>query len=288
MRPKKILCLFTAAVLAFMGGCAKKQQKTQLSEVADGTTVYCFQAGKADAHLIYNNESAVLIDCGEKGFGKHIKAYMDEHGIDKLDYLIITHFDKDHVGGAAKVMREFEIGKVLQSNSPKESEEYTEYTEQLAANNWEPVTVRERMSFSVGGMDITVDPPVQERYEIDESNNSSLITEITIGEKSMLFVSDAQDERLAEYTSVNEKKYDFLKVPYHGRYQKNLQAFIKDVEPSLAVITSSEEEPEDSEALVMLQKAGADVFLTRTAPVIVRCDGQKIAAGYDEQAEVQK
>ena len=213
---------------------------------------------------------------------------MDEHGIDKLDYLIITHFDKDHVGGAAKVMREFEIGKVLQSNSPKESEEYTEYTEQLAANNWEPVTVRERMSFSVGGMDITVDPPVQERYEIDESNNSSLITEITIGEKSMLFAADAQDDRLAEYTSVNEKKYDFLKVPYHGRYQKNLQAFIKDVEPSLAVITSSEEEPEDSEALVMLQKAGADVFLTRTAPVIVRCDGQKIAAGYDEQAEVQK
>lgn len=280
---KRLLCGITAAALAFLGGCTKKAEHTEISEVQGGTTVYCFQAGKADAHLIYNDGCAVLIDCGEKGFGKHITAYMEEHGIESLDYLIITHFDKDHVGGAAKVMREMEIGAVLQSNSPKESEEYTEYTEQLAASKLEPVTVSERMSFTVGGMEVTVDPPAQEEYAVDPSNNSSLITEISIGEKAMLFAGDAQDDRLAEYTSANDKHYDFLKVPYHGHYQKNLQAFVKDVSPSLAVITSSDDEPEDDDAVNILQHEGAEVYLTREAPVIVRCDGTKIACAYDKE-----
>ena len=86
--------------------------------------VYCFSAGKADAMLLYTDNSAVLIDTGRKGFGKEILAYLEAEGISSLDKMIITHFDKDHVGGAAKLLHNIPIGEVLQSNYPKESEEY--------------------------------------------------------------------------------------------------------------------------------------------------------------------
>ncbi|MCR5540954.1 MAG: MBL fold metallo-hydrolase [Ruminococcus sp.] len=278
---KKFLCIAAAALSAFMSGCTTKTNKVDIKDISDGLTIYSFQAGKADAELIYGDDWAVLIDCGEKGFGKHIVAYMEEKGIKKLDYLIITHFDKDHVGGAAKVLKSCEVGAVLQSNSPKESEEYDNYLEELKNKNMTPQTVRDELTFTLGDAKFTVDPPAQEVYEKEPSNNSSLITEVTLGEVNMLFAGDAENDRLAEFTANNDKVYRFVKVPYHGHWQKQLKPFAEDIKAEIAVITSSEEEPEDKETTALFEKLGAEVFLTRTDSVIVKCDGKNIAACYN-------
>ena len=277
---RRFFCVLTAALTLWLSGCAVKTKKADINEIGEGLTVYSFKAGKADAHLIYGEDWAVLIDCGEKGFGKNILKYMQENGIERLDYLVITHFDKDHVGGAAKVLKDAEVGAVLQSNSPKGSGEYDNYLDALEEKGITPVTVRERVSFTPGGAEFTVDPPQREVYQKEPSNNSSLITEIVYGKRSFLFAGDAQDERLAEYTAANDKTFDFVKVPYHGHWQKELAPFAESVKASVAVITSSDKEPEDQETVVLFERTGAEVFQTRTADVIVRCDGEDIAAAY--------
>ncbi|WP_295125233.1 MBL fold metallo-hydrolase [Ruminococcus sp.] len=279
---KKYFCIVMAALTALLAGCTQKTETKDISEIGEGLTIYSFNAGKADAHLIYSDDWAVLIDCGEKGFGKTITAYMQENGIEKLDYLIITHFDKDHVGGAAKVLKEWEVGAVLQSNSPKDSDEYENYLKALENKQMTAETVRERMNFTLGEAQFTVDPPRQEVYEKDPSNNSSLITEVTLGEVNMLFAGDAEDDRLEEYTASVDKVYSYVKVPYHGHWQKNLTAFADKVKAKIAVITSSDAEPEDNETVVLFEKQGAEVFRTRTGDVIVKCDGTDIAAAYDK------
>ncbi|WP_074833221.1 ComEC/Rec2 family competence protein [Ruminococcus albus] len=278
---KKFLCIAAAALTAFMSGCTAKTNKVSIDEVGKGLTIYSFKAGKADAELIYGDDWAVLIDCGEKGFGKHITAYMEEQGIKKLDYLIITHFDKDHVGGAAKILRSCEVGTVLQSNSPKESEEYDNYLEELKNQGITAQTVREDMTFTLGEAVFTIDPPAQEAYEKEPSNNSSLITEVTLGDVNMLFAGDAENDRLAEFTQNNNKTYRFVKVPYHGHWQKQLKPFAQSIKAEIAVITSSDEEPEDKDTVDLFKKCGAEVFLTRTDSVIAKCDGKNIAAEYD-------
>ena len=279
---KKFLCIIMAALTAIMSGCAVKTEKVGIDEIGDGLTIYCFKAGKADAHLIYGDDWAVLIDCGEKGFGKHIVAYMEDNSIKKLDCLIITHFDKDHVGGAAKVLRDCEVGRVIQNDRSKVSEEYDEYLETLANKGITAETVTERTSFTLGETEFTVDPPAQESYEKNDSNNSSLITEVTLGEVNMLFTGDAENKRLAEYGQTNDKTYRFVKVPYHGHWQKELTPFAEKVKADIAVITSSDQEPEDKESVVLFEKCGAEVFCTRTAGVTVKCDGKNIAAEYDK------
>ena len=268
------------ALIALLCGCGKSAPDGAEAEgeaaAGTGLEVYCFSAGKADAFLLYTEGSAVLIDCGEKGFGKEILARLEEAGIESLDYLIITHFDKDHVGGAAKVINNIPVGAVLQSNCPKDSEEYEKYLTALANAGIEPVTVRESMAFTLDGVAYTVDPPRKEDYNSDDSNNSSLIVSVKNGENDLLFMADAQNDRIAEFLATDRTDYDFLKFPYHGHWQETLPELIASVKPEYTVITSSEAEPEDAETLSLLKEAGAAVYLTRNGPILLHCDGTDI------------
>lgn len=278
---RKLLILFMT--LALLCGCSigggtppADESLPPPPKVSEEVYVYCFNAGKADAHLIYNSQFAVLIDCGEKGFGKVIAEKLGELGIKKLDMLIVTHFDKDHVGGAAKVLRSVGVGQVIQSNSPKDSEEYREYTAQLAESGITPVTLRERLSRQLGSIDVTVYPPARESYPKDPSNNSSLITLVRCGECSMLFAGDAEDDRLYEFMQTVKGGFDLLKVPYHGHQTKRTAEFLKYASPKLAVITSSDEMPEDAKTVEQLQALGTEIYLTREGAVSFRCDGKNI------------
>ena len=246
------------------------------SSEASALTVHCFSAGKADAFLLYTQDSAVLIDCGEKGFGKEILAYLEEAGIGRLDCLIVTHFDKDHVGGAAKVLNSFPVDTVLQSNCPKDSEEYEKYCKALSNASLTPVTVRETLRFTLDGVIYSVDPPRKDDYSRDDSNNSSLIVSVWQGDTGLLFTGDAQDERLQEFLSSNRSEYTLLKVPYHGRWQETLPELIRAVRPACAVITSSDSLPEDPKTLALLSDAGVETYLTRQGAVTLYCDGTGI------------
>lgn len=276
---KRITALITAAALLF-SGCSSGEKTYELT---DGKlNIYIFSAGKADAALFYTDSHAVLIDCGEKGFGKEILAFMDENDIDSLDCMIITHFDKDHVGGAAKILGSVEVGQVFQSNCPKDSEEYEKYVKRLDECGITPQTVRETVEVNFGAANFIIDPPAQETYETDPSNNSSLITTVELGYCTMLFAGDAEDDRMAEFTQANEIDCDLLKVPYHGHYQDGLKSFVESVDPEYAVMTCSDEEPEDEKTVKLLKKAGAKTFVTRKNAVRVSCDGVEVTVEYDD------
>ena len=273
----------TLSVSVLLSACASSPKKEEGS--ADGTEseaaaeleVHFFDAGKADAILLTTENSAVLIDAGEKGFGKTILSYLEEKGITRLDYLMITHFDQDHVGGAAKVLNNLPVGTVLQSNYPKDSEEYEKYVKALSNAGIEPQTVQESLSFVLDGVSYSVDPPHQEKYSEDASNNSSLIVSVTNGADSFLFTGDAETERLSEFLDSNRTTYDVLKVPHHGKDEELLPALIQSVSPAWAVITSSEEEPESAAVTEALEQAGVTVLLTRNGAVTFRSDGMQLS-----------
>ena len=277
---RRLLALFLSLALLALAGCAVGERPSSAAAVTDepfdGLEVTVLDAGKADAILLTTAESAVLIDAGEKGFGKTILAYLEEQGVEKLDYLIVTHFDKDHVGGAAKVINNISVGTVLQSNSPKDSDEYEKYVKALANAGIEPVTVRETLTFTLGGVTYTVDPPVRETYADDPSNNSSLIVSVVNGADSFLFTGDAQTARLAELLDGDVSGVDVLKLPHHGQDEPLLDALLSATRPAYAVITSSDEEPESAATVAALERAGATVLLTRNGAVTLRSGGNGV------------
>ena len=271
-RRRRLAALLLAAAL-LLTGCAAAVPAPAPAPAAGTLELHVFDAGAADAILLRTENSAVLIDAGEKGFGKTILAYLAEQGVDALDYLIVTHFDKDHVGGAAKVLNSIPVKAVLQSNQPKDSDEYENYVEALRGAGIEPVTLRETDTFSLDGVSYTVDPPRQSAYAQDSSNNSSLIVSVRYGDTGILLPGDAQTLRLAEFLDANTTTYDVLKLPHHGRDEPLLEALLASVKPTYAIITSSEEEPESGAVLAALEQAGVRTLLTRNQSVTLYSDG---------------
>ena len=245
-------------------------------EDAGKLKLYFFELGKADAFIIYNNKTTILIDTGAKGDGKDILQYMENNNITKIDYMFITHFDQDHVGGANKVLGNTKVGQIYTSNYPKESEEYTSFMSRAEEKKIPNTVLRENLTFEENGIKVEVNVPVKDLYEVDPSNNSSLIIRITYGENSFLFMGDAEEERIREYLATTPEPCDVLKVPYHGNYMGCLSELVDAVKPKYAVITSSKEEKEADETKDLLSSKNVDVKRTRKGSVFMQSDGKEI------------
>ena len=263
----KLLALSLALLLflTLLPGCGKSPE---------GMELYFFAAGKADAILITAPGAAVMVDTGEKGLGKEILDYLEEKGIGKLDALILTHFDKDHVGGAAKLLSGIPIDRVIQSNVPRDSGEYRDYVRALERAGLEAETPREPLTLSLGDLEIMVDPPKQEEYEKDPSNNSSLIVSVRYGDTSALLTGDAEEERLAEWLEQEPGHYDLIKMPHHGSWEQPLSELLALTEPQYAVLTDSEREPAAEKTIALLTSFRAETFSTKDGALLFRSDGE--------------
>lgn len=252
----------------------KVRDEIDFSEENPHVKATFFDVGKGDAILIETGKHTVLIDTGYDDTAKVILNYMEKQDIRHLDYLILTHFDKDHVGGADWILREVETGTVLQPDYESDGGQYREYEETVEAEGYSPVPVTETMSFSLDDVDFLIYPPQQKSYE-EEDNDFSLVTSMACGKVCFLFAGDCEKERLKELLQQEEFAlvHDVLKVPHHGRKEKNSEEFIKAVSPKAAVITDSKEKPADEEVCRALEEAGAEVYFTEDGTVTCLCDG---------------
>ena len=229
-----------------------------------------------DAILLTLDGTNILIDAGLNKTGKEIAAYLEERGIGRIDLMLITHFDKDHVGGADKVLESAEIGRIVCPDYPGENKQYEQFVKAAEECGIGPETLCADTDIGFGPLALHIDVPEQ-NYE--DENDMSLVTTVQYGDCALLFAGDAESPRLAELLEDGVDMCGFLKVPHHGRIEKLSPQFIQAVRPKLAVITCSEAEPEDELLVQLLRDAGAEVRLTREGAVRVYCDGKDIRFG---------
>ena len=237
--------------------------------------IHFFNAGKADAMIVSIDDKYMMKETGEESLSDEILRYFKNNNITKLEYLIITHFDKDHVGSASKIIDNIEIGSVLQSNYPKDSDYYTNYLTSLENKNITPTTISKDYNISLNNLDITVNGPTK-IYDSNESNNSSLIVSIKYNNNSFLFMGDSQNARIKDFIENNTEKYDFLKVPYHGNYQKRLDNLLENTSPKYGVLTCSNTEGCEEETIKLLNNYNVKYYLTKNGSITVLSNGNKI------------
>lgn len=271
---------------------------------SDILQIYTFNVGKADAFLIKTKNFTVMIDTGENKHGAEIAAFLSEKNITVIDYLIITHFHKDHIGGAHIIIDNITVNEIIVPNYGKESKHYERFVSAAEKTGTEINVIKETTEFMTDGAKFIVYPPQSEYYyfkdvdsdddEDDDNaeelngnnvgeNDYSLVITINHGNNNFLFTGDAKSKRLEEILSIEDiinTEYDFLKVPHHGRYNKKSIDFIKMVKPQYAVITCSEKDPPNKKIISALAEMGAEIYYTVNGDIYCVSNGESLLIKY--------
>lgn len=276
----KPIMLLILGVFCILCSCREQtansiDREISIPPVTGNFYISILDIGKADAVILYSGNSTAIIDCGEKGDGKDILEYLSKKNIQYIDYLFITHFDKDHVGGAAKLISNINIGKIITPQYNGSNEEYAEYIKTVKAENIIPAELTDEMIFTLNDVLFEVFPPQKAVYK-EGDNDYSLVISVSHGENKFLFAGDAEEERLSELWGQLILKHDFLKVPHHGRLNSNTKRFLENVNPQYAVITCSEKNPPDNRVIDILNGLNSSVYLTKDGNVEAVSDGERI------------
>lgn len=258
---------------------SKSGQKSEQSVPVTGdVTITALDVGKADALIVRTEHTVTVIDTGEKSDGKKIEKFLTKQGIEAIDTLIITHFDKDHVGGAARLVNRMNIHTIYVPDYDTDSDAYANFIEK-AQENGNTLTVlqaKEMLEWQADDAAMTLYAAEEKSYGQNEENDFSLALHMRHGENTFLFAGDAEDKRMQELIGLELGRVDFLKFPYHGNYLSKTEAFLDAFQPKVSVVCCSKKEYADPATVATLEKRGVETYYTNDGAVTVTSDGKTL------------
>ena len=150
---KLLPILLSLALLLSLTGCGRSDAG------ANSMTVLYLDVGKADCTILTDGAHTVLIDCAETDDGETILSVLKENRISQIDLLIVTHFDKDHIGGVPEVLSSFSVLHVIEPDyAPEnpEAEAYTAYRAALELASITPEAVSDALDVTLGDMQLSI------------------------------------------------------------------------------------------------------------------------------------
>ena len=254
----------TAAVLAallLLTGCGGTAAEENPKEDSRGLEVVFFDVGKGDCILVSMGGEHLLIDAGYEETSGGITKELLSRGVDSLDAMIVTHYDKDHVGGAAEIAQKIPVGTFYLPDYIGDEDKCGDLLEMIEEENLQAVRVSEDTEVTLGEAAVRIDAALVP-YDPEEKNDNdaSLIVEILYGEDEWLLPGDIEKDAVEVWLDSHAGNYDVLKLPHHGKKEKYSKAFLESVSPGIAVITDSDEEDASDKILKDLEKNDAKVF----------------------------
>lgn len=278
---KRILALILPAFLMLFGFASGAQQADTVKAAGGNNRleVHFMDVGQGDATLIMTDGHAMLIDAGNNGKGTAVQNYLQKQGIKKLDYVIGTHPDADHIGGLDVIIYKFDCGKVLLPDYQKNTKTYDEVEDTLKAKSYRAAHPAAGDTYQLGDAVFTVTAPADKKF--DNANDYSIAVRLEYGKNAFLFVGDAEEDSENEMLkSKQDISADVYKVSHHGSKTGTSEEFLEKVDPKYAVISCGEDNSyghPHAEVLNLLRREGVQVFRTDEQGTIVAVsDGRKI------------
>jgi competence protein ComEC len=231
--------------------------------------------GQADSAFITIGEKTMLIDAGNDSDGDYIVQFLTDQGISKIDYLIGTHIDEDHIGGMDEVINAFEIGHLYMPYSTSDKTTYKNVKSAIEKKGSKIENVKIGDNFKLDSVACKV--MSVDNTEKESSNDSSIVMQLTYKNNKFLFMGDLSE---TGESKINWEDVDVLKVGHHGSNSSSSESFLKQVKPEYSVISDGVDNkyghPGES-TLKRLNNIGTAIFRTDTQGTIwITSDGDNI------------
>ena len=206
--------------------------------------IHFIDVGQGDAMLIITpHKRAIMLDTGgsvnsDFDLGKRVDLpYLRHYGVTQLDYLILSHSDADHAGGAKTILAEIPVNHLIIAD-----EDLTNYAKilqlPLQSNILQnAIVAKDNLQFTVDGINFSFLNP--KTFAAKSSNEASNVLKLSYRNFSALFTGDlttaGEQALLSTQADLNAT---ILKVAHHGSKTSSSEEFLNAVRPQFAIISA--------------------------------------------------
>jgi beta-lactamase superfamily II metal-dependent hydrolase len=246
--------------------------------------MHVIDVGQGDSILLIGpGGSTMLIDGGEKNSGS--LAYLKANGISRINKMVETHTDADHIGGLVDVLNALPVDEVIATGATANTKTYEQLLDGIAKSKAKYTEVHRGDKIALDGMSFLVlNPGVNDK--IKDANDSSIVLRTEYGPTSFMLTGDA--EKQAEnrmLASGLPLQATILKVGHHGSSTSSSPAFLQAVQPKVAIYSAGLNNKyghPSKTTITNLTKIGAQIYgAIDRGTVTVIADSQ----GYTSQTE---
>jgi competence protein ComEC len=303
------IILFTVVLL--LAGCSgsapadiSTPEPTSTATAAETTTaangtveVHYINVGQSVSTLVVGpTGETMLIDTGHfTDDGEYVLQYLQRHDISRIDHLVVSHNDADHIGGNAAIIEYYEteasgIGAIYDPGITASTKTYEGYLDAVEEHDVTLYETREGDSIRFEGVDTQVLGPPEPYLDNDGRNENSIVLKLTHGETSFLLTGDAEDDQEAylvdEYG--DQLQATVLKAGHHGSSSSNSGELLSAVQPKAVVISSAYDSqyghPTD-EVLQRLHDRSIPAYWTAThGDIVLVSDGAGVSVRTQQAA----
>ncbi len=197
--------------------------------------MHLLDVGQGDSILLqFANNHQMLIDGGpDDAVINELRTVMPP-GDDQIEWVVLSHADKDHLGGLLVVLEAYQVQNVFLNDLSASSRLQENWLSLLQAEGARVIEVKERQGVAIAGGEGLFLPPLKSR----DRNNDSLVLRLELEGITLLFTGDIETEREAELLDCCAELLaaDILKVGHHGSRTSTTQGFLQAVDPEIALI----------------------------------------------------
>jgi competence protein ComEC len=211
-----------------------------------GVEIHAIDVGQGDAFAIRTPAGRwLLVDTGPRSArgdaGRdRVVPYLLGRGARRLEALILTHPDADHIGGAAAVLEAFDVGIVIDPGLVAGKDIFIDLLAAARQSNQRWIAGRAGVAFTVDGVQITLMYPLAEVDPASNANDNSVVFRMTFGSFAALFLGDAptsvEDQLVALHGGA--LRAAVLKVGHHGSSTSTGDSLLRAMQPGLALVSA--------------------------------------------------
>ena len=228
MKSKSLIKIFLLFLLAiYVNGCTKEKL----------FSVHIIDVGQGDSIFIQTLEDKrILIDAGDEEAEHTVYSYLKRRGVKKIDVLIATHPDTDHIGSMDYIIDKFKISHFYMPDAKTDSEAFYNLLDSCRDKN---LKIEYLTKGDVLKIDSSTTMEILSPSTITDKNNlNSIVSLLNYKGYEFLFTGDAEKENESEIlSSCNLPDIEFLKAGHHGSSSSSTNEFIEKLKPEAVAIS---------------------------------------------------
>ena len=240
--------------------------------------VQFLDVGQGDCIYITCGDDVMLIDTGGYERKNETMQYLQKQDIDKIDYLILTHPDSDHIGCAGEIVRDFQIDNIFAPVYERDTAAYNAWTSAMLDKGYTYTQPSVGSEYVLGSAEFEIIAPSKTHEDV---NDNSIVIRMSHGDNTYLFMGDAEEEEEREILLSEENiEADVIKIGHHGSKSSSSEEFMSKVDPKYAVVSCGENNDyghPHAATLNTLMNMGVKMFRTDDQGIIISySDGKEI------------